>query len=178
MRPKNAIASCPACGTPMEASRETHHFTESGLSSVYLQKMRIERCPGCGEELFEVPYPAKVQRAIATAIAQLPQRWDGEHLRFIRRYLGLTGEQLGQYLHTDRSKISRWEHGESIGQSTERLLRLLVPALDPEIKPCLPAITANLPLIAAKRGGQCRILIDVETLRFAFQKENPKASAA
>ncbi|MGI8743568.1 MAG: helix-turn-helix domain-containing protein [Bryobacteraceae bacterium] len=96
-------------------------------------------------------------------------RLTGEQLRFLRKHLGLSGEQLGRYLQTDRTKISKWERGEDrIGPATDRLVRLLAAALDSGLRPGVSAIAEHLPEISDDSGKVWELHVDVATLQTTF----------
>jgi transcriptional regulator with XRE-family HTH domain len=112
---------------------------------------------------------AKIHWAIAKALANSPARLTGEQLRFLRNHLGLSGEKLGGYLHTDRTKISKWERGEDpIGPTTDRLMRLLVAALDSELRPAVSAVAEHLPQISDQFGTVWELHVDPTTLQTTF----------
>jgi transcriptional regulator with XRE-family HTH domain len=99
-------------------------------------------------------------------------RLTGAQLRFLRKAIGHSGEQLAKYLHTDKTKISKWERGEDpIGPSTDRLVRLLVAALDEDLSGSVPSIAAHLPAISDESGDDYELHIDVELLTYAFVRE-------
>jgi transcriptional regulator with XRE-family HTH domain len=88
----------------------------------------------------------------------------------LRKYLGLSGEQLGSYLHTDKTKISKWERGEDpIGPAADRLVRLLATALDGELRPGISAVAEHLPQISDKPGEFWELHVDVVTLQTTFR---------
>ena len=119
---------------------------------------------------------AKIHQAIARALANSPARLTGEQLRFFRKHLGLGGEQFARYLHTDRTKISKWERGEDrIGPATDRLVRLLVAALDSELCPGVSAVAQHLPQISDESGLGWELHVDAATLKTTFVSV-PKAA--
>ena len=101
-------ATCADCGEPMNAETRNYRYTESGLSNVILKGVEIAECPKCDNSEVTIPRMAKLHRALAHAITNSPARITGEQLRFLRKYLGMSGDQLGEYLHTDKTKISKW----------------------------------------------------------------------
>jgi DNA-binding transcriptional regulator YiaG len=112
---------------------------------------------------------ARIHRAIARALTNNPARLTGEQLRFLRKYLGLTADQFGRYLHTDRTKISKWEHDEDrIGPATDRLVRLLVAALDSELRTEVGAVAEHLPEISDESGKMWELHVDAATLQTTF----------
>ena len=160
---------CTECGAPVVADRRSHHYAESGLSNVILEDVPVADCANCGNSDITVPGLAKLHQAIAQALASSPARLTGEQLRFLRKHLGLTGDELGRYLHTDRSKISKWETGEHpIGPQTDRLIRLLVAALDPSLRDAVSEIAEHLPAILDKSGLSYELRVNAHTLRSQF----------
>lgn len=167
---------CSVCGQPAKLRRQNHRYTESGLPNVVLQDIEVAECPHCGNEDVLIPRLEKIHRAIAQAIAQSPTRLTGEQLRFLRTHLGFTGDKLGSYLHTDRTKISKWERSEDpIGPATDRLLRLLVAILDADIRPAASQVAEHLPLINDDSGADNEIRINAQTLQASFVKASAPA---
>ncbi|MCC6367054.1 MAG: hypothetical protein IT165_26335 [Bryobacterales bacterium] len=162
-------ARCTHCGAPVTQSRRNYRYTESGLSNVVLQGVEVADCPSCGNSDVIIPRLVRIHQAIAQALANSPARLTGEQLRFLRKHLGFSGDQLGSYLHTDKTKVSKWERGEDlIGQASDRLVRLLAAALDKEMRPAIPAIAEHLPSITDDLGKNWELHVDVATLQTSF----------
>jgi putative transcriptional regulator len=160
---------CTICGETAIPERRNYRYAESGLSNVVLQGVEVADCPKCGSSDVIITGMAKIHRAIAQALANSPARLTGEQLRFFRKHLGLSGDELGGYLHTDRTKISKWENGEDqIGPATDRLVRLLAASLDGELRPGISAVAEHLPQISDKPGSLLELHVDVTTLRWSF----------
>lgn len=160
---------CTNCGAAVTPERRNYRYTESGLSNVILQGVEVADCPRCGTSDVLIPRMAKIHRAIAQALASSPARLTGEQLRFLRKHLGLSGDQLGSYLHTDRTKISKWENEDDrIGPATDRLIRLLTASLDSELRPGVSAVAEHLPQISDKPGNLWELHVDVVSLTTAF----------
>src|SRR5258708_25492655 len=160
---------CTNCGKGVTPERRNYRYAESGLSNLILQGIEVADCPNCGNSDVIIPRMAKIHRAIAQALANSPVRLTGEQLRFLRKHLGLSGDQLGRYLHTDRTKISKWERGEDrIGPATDRLVRLLVAALDSELRPGVSAVAEHLPQISDESGKVWELHVNVATLQTSF----------
>lgn len=163
------IHECTNCGEELTFERRNYRYTESGISNVVLQGIEVADCPKCGNSEVIIPRMAKLHRAIARALANSPARLTGEQLRFLRKHLGLSGDQLGRYLHTDKTKISKWERGQDrIGPATDRLVRLLVAALDRELRPGVSAVAQNLQQISDDRAKTWELHVDVATLQTSF----------
>jgi putative zinc finger/helix-turn-helix YgiT family protein len=166
---RTSIHECTNCGKRVNPARRNYQYAESGLSNVILQGVEVADCPKCGNSDVMIPRMAKIHRAIAQALAKSPARLTGEQLRFLRKHLGLSGDQLGRYLHTDRTKISKWERGEDrLGPATDRLVRLLAAALDSELRPGVSAIAEHLPEISDESGKVWELHVDVTTLQTTF----------
>jgi len=160
---------CTNCEAKITPERRNYRYTESGLSNVILQGVEVADCPKCGNQDVIIPRMAKIHRAIAQALASSPARLTGEQLRFLRKHLGLSGDQFGSYLHTDRTKISKWENEDDrIGPATDRLVRLLAASLDSELRPGVSAVAEHLPQISDKPGNLLELHVDVVTLSTAF----------
>jgi putative zinc finger/helix-turn-helix YgiT family protein len=164
-----AAHECTNCGRPVTPERRNYPYTESGLSNVVLQGVEVAECPACGHYEVTIPHLAKIHRAIALALAKSPVRLTGAQLRFLRKHVGYNGEQLAKYLHTDKTRISKWERGEDpIGPSNDRLVRLLVAALDKDLSGNVSSIAAHLPEISDESGKSRELHIDVECLTASF----------
>ncbi len=163
------IHECTNCGTAVTPALRNYRDRESGLPNVVLQGVEVADCPKCGNSDVMIPRLAKVHRAIAQALVNSPARLTGEQLRFLRKHLGLSGDQMGSYLHTDRTKISKWENGvDRIGPTMDRLIRLVAATLDSELLPGASAVAEHLPQISDKPGNLLELHVDVVTLRTAF----------
>lgn len=160
---------CTNCEARVTPDRRNYRYAESGLSNVILQGIEVADCPKCGTSDVIIPRMAKIHRAIAQALASSPARLTGEQFRFLRKHLGLSGDELGSYLHTDRTKISKWENGEDkIGPATDRLVRLLTAALDSELRPGVSVVAEHLPQISDESGKVWELHVDVVTLQTSF----------
>ncbi len=161
--------SCGKCGAQIQFEKSNYRYLASGLSNVILQGVEVGECVACGNREVRIPRMTKIHRTIAQALANSPARLTGEQLRYLRKHLGLTGERLGGYLHTDRTKISKWESGEhKIGPSNDRLMRLLVASLDAELRPGVSIVAEHLPLISDEAGSSQQLHVDVATLTWTF----------
>ena len=160
---------CTGCGQPLTPALRSYRYTESGLSNVILQGVKIADCPACGNSDVIIPRMAKIHRAIAQALAKSPTRLTGEQLRFLRNHLGRSGQELARYLHTDKTKISKWERGEDrIGPATDRLIRLLATALDSELSRSILSVAEHLPQISDDTSKSWEMHIDIANLQVSF----------
>jgi putative zinc finger/helix-turn-helix YgiT family protein len=117
---------CPECGAPVTPGREDHHYVEIGLPNVWLHGVEVRRCTSCGDEELVIPRLAQLHRVIAESLARKRERLTAAEVRFLRKYLGWSGEDFAATMGVRPETVSRWENEkESMGPSAERLLRLM-----------------------------------------------------
>lgn len=108
-----------------EAEREPYHYTECGLSDVYLL---------CGYERVQTDEgPAVViqnmdglHRAIGDEIARNKKALDGADIRFLRKEMGLTQAELADLMGTTDQSVARWEKDENVAPGPAGLLLRLI----------------------------------------------------
>jgi len=116
---------CSACGTAAEVIRGNYRFVESGLKHVILQGIELVHCDKCGNEDPIIPHVNALMRALAQAVVCKPYRLHGQEVRFLRTYLGMTGEQFARLLHVDKTTLSKWENEHDlVGEQSDRLIRM------------------------------------------------------
>ena len=121
------MANCTSCGTPMETRREEVEYDEAGLPGVILRGVDVSRCPGCGEKEVAIPRLPSLHQALARIVVTKPGRLTGPEIRFLRKHLGLSGQDFADVIGSDPSTISRWENGkEAMNKHADRLLRLMI----------------------------------------------------
>jgi predicted RNA-binding Zn-ribbon protein involved in translation (DUF1610 family) len=108
---RKAAHECTNCGRPVTPERRNYRYTESGLSNVVLQGIQVADCPACGHSEVTIPRLAKVHRAIALALANSPVRLTGEQLRFLRKHIGHSGEQLANTCTRTKRKFRNGSEG-------------------------------------------------------------------
>ena len=100
-----------------------HHYTECGLSNVYICGMPQE-VDDVGEPIITIPRINELHHLIALGIVTHEKGITGEELRFLRTEMGLTQSELGKLVHKDKQTIGRWERSETeIDSSGEALIR-------------------------------------------------------
>lgn len=79
-----------------------------------------------------MPRIAQLHRMIAEAVAEKPARLTGAEVRFLRKHLGWSGEDVANVMGVRQETVSRWEtEKEPMGVVSERLLRLMALRLRP-----------------------------------------------
>jgi putative zinc finger/helix-turn-helix YgiT family protein len=119
--------NCMTCGTLMETRREDVEYDAAGLPDVILRGVEVSRCPGCGERGVAIPRLPALHRGLGRIVVGKPGRLTRPEIRFLRKYLGLSGADFAEVMGSDPSTISRWENSkEPMNKHADRLLRLMV----------------------------------------------------
>ncbi len=161
-------AECSACGAKAEIMRGTYQFRESGLRCVVLQGVEIIRCPECGNEDPIIPRVNDLMRALARAVIRKPCRLEGDDVRFLRKYLRMTQEQLASLLHVDKTNVSKWENREDrVGAQSDRLIRAVALALGEGLKEGQEEAVRGFSGIQDLRKPVC-IEVNAQTLDYAY----------
>jgi DNA-binding transcriptional regulator YiaG len=103
-------------------------------------------------------------RVIALRLIEKRCHLTGDEIRFLRKYLGMTGDQFCRLLHVDRTTLSKWENNnDPIGPQSDRLIRAVVMALGEGLKEKLEETVRHFATI-----GDCchpsRIRVNPQTL--------------
>jgi putative zinc finger/helix-turn-helix YgiT family protein len=121
---------CSECGAAEMRERvETVPYDGSGLEGVYLEGVRVWRCPRCDEWEIAIPRIESLHRAIATHLAERREKLGPREVRFLRKYLGLSSTDFAGRVGVDKATVSRWERVDApmaMSPQMERLLRVLV----------------------------------------------------
>lgn len=126
---------CPHCGKKTESSIiKRYHYKESGLDNVFLKnRAKLHHCV-CGQKFIEISQIERLNDAIAYRLLNKKTIWRGQEFRFLRKWVGLTAEELSRVLgHVKRGTISRWENDKiPITPATHHQMLLLVLRLKEE----------------------------------------------
>jgi DNA-binding transcriptional regulator YiaG len=82
--------------------------------------------PKSGEVLgVAIPQAEELAAAVALALCFMPVRLSGAEVRFIRRVMGMTGQDLASAVEMDPATLSRWETGKKdIGAWADKAVRM------------------------------------------------------
>lgn len=125
---------CAVCGERMETRRENYKYDASGLDNVTLAGIEVRHCPQCGNRVALIPAIDRLHKAIANALIDKPGRLLPKEIRFLRKCLGLSSQDMAEKIGVDRSTWSKYESvgdPQPMGKQTERLLRLFVKYENP-----------------------------------------------
>ena len=119
--------TCSICGSKMSSKRENHKYSACGLDYVTLVNVEVRRCKECGESEAVIPKVEELHRVIAQIIARRQSKLRGCEVRFLRKYLGLSGADAASALSVGASWLSRCENDKvELSRGSERFLRLMV----------------------------------------------------
>jgi putative zinc finger/helix-turn-helix YgiT family protein len=166
----NAKTACAECGGAAAVKRGTYRFRESGLDNVVLKGIEIVRCPACGEESPIIPNLDGLLRTLAMAIVTSKQPLAGAEVRYLRKYLAMSGDQFARILHTDKSTLSKWENGAAnIGSKSDLLIRAVALHLGRGLREEAEQVVRGFEQIDEESTqAPHRIEVDSETLEFAY----------
>ena len=159
---------CSKCGAGARVIRGSYRFRESGLRHVILHGIEIIRCPACGNEDPIIPRLNRLMQVLALSLVNKPYRLRGEEIRFLRKYLGKTGEEFARLIHVDKTTLSKWENNDDpVGYQSDRLIRLLVLALGEGLQSFTASTVEAFPGIKDRKPA-VRIEIDSEKMSYQY----------
>lgn len=102
----------------------------SGLRSVYLLGIAVERCGKCGVESPTIPKQADLERAIVQHLLGKETQLTGDEVRYLRKSAGISAKDFAQRIGVDASHLSRVENGKpgALGTPTDKLVRAIAAA--------------------------------------------------
>jgi DNA-binding transcriptional regulator YiaG len=151
-----------------EVTRGTYRFKESGISDVFLKGIELVKCHKCGNIDPIIPRTNDLMRVLALAVISQPNRLRGAHVRFLRKFIGKTGEEFSKLLHVDPATLSKWENDEDrVGPQSDRLIRTIVLALSDGLKKELEAVINSFPAIN-EHSRQKQIEIDPGKMSYEY----------
>lgn len=121
---------CLMCGANMKKNKSSaYHYTECGLSKIYLEGIQVWSCTNseCEEEELEIPNIEELHELMAINLASQRHKLLPEEIRFLRSYLGFSGADFANIIGVTPETVTRWEKGQvNMKEASERLLRVLV----------------------------------------------------
>jgi putative zinc finger/helix-turn-helix YgiT family protein len=158
---------CSNCGAAARVVRGTYDLKEVGLKNVVLQGIKIVKCLKCKNEDPIIANMNGLMRALALAVTEKPYRLTGEEVRFLRKYLRLTGEEFSRLIHVDKTTLSKWENNEDrVGDQSDRLIRLVALGLGQGLKKESERVIRSFPQI---RGRPHPVGIQMNATTLSYQ---------
>lgn len=108
-----------------ECDKAPYHYTECGLDDVYLVSGYEREATGYGEAV-SVKKADDLHVEIGFYLATEEKMLTGKELRFLRKEMGLTQAELGQYVGLDAQTVARWEKDQyPVTPAADIVIRLL-----------------------------------------------------
>lgn len=102
------------------------------LPTVVVTGIEGRKCSGCGDLKYGLPNMEELFRVVAGLLVQKPERLSGPEARFLRKWLGWSGQDTADRLGFTPETVSRWENDKvPISETADKLLRSLVMAREP-----------------------------------------------
>lgn len=118
--------NCSNCSGQSRVTHGNYQFKECGLDNVVLCGIEIVKCAECENEDPIIPAINELFQVIALALLTKPYGLAGEEVRYLRKYMRLTGDQFSRLLHVDRTTLSKWENNEDrVGNQSDLAIRML-----------------------------------------------------
>jgi DNA-binding transcriptional regulator YiaG len=160
---------CTNCGSIARMTHGNHLFRASGLSNIILEDIDIIRCDNCGNEEPIIARINGVMKTIALALVNKPFALCGEEIRYLRKYLGMSGDTFSSFLQTDKSVLSRWENNrELVGARSDLLVRTIALSLGTGLRQDVEQSVRKFPKID-ESPKVLNVKLDPERLTFEFE---------
>lgn len=156
------------CGEQATVVRGDYLFVESGLTNVTLHGAELLKCDNCGSLTPVLSKINELMQMIASALVLKPSQLTGNEIRFLRKYIGFTGERFGGKLGLTKEHVSRIENEKyRAGAQTDRLIRFLTISASPNLEQEMHRLFERLDAIKNK-PLQERIEINLVTGSFEY----------
>lgn len=157
--------TCVNCGEKAAVVRSNYSFKDMGIP-VQLQNIEVIQCSECGTVEPVIPNINGLMRTLATAIICNPRKLGGEEVRFLRKYAGKSASEFSRFLHVDPTHLSKIENNKTeIGAGLDKLVRLLVANMNPELKDHVQELMNMIPDIDDSANDEVHSLrVDPETM--------------
>lgn len=161
-------ATCPECGERGRRVRADYVWKDVDLP-VTLKNVEQIQCGKCDNNIdVVIPRLAELMRTLALAVIHKPYRLRGEEVRFLRKYLGLTGADFSALLKVDKTTLSKWENNDDpVGEQSDRLIRAIAMALGNGLKKEIESAVRSFPDIRSD-VKKLSIRLDPETMSYEF----------
>lgn len=160
-KPPKVELDCLECSGSLHIVRKNYRFSESGLDNVILKDFEVLVCDQCKAETPRLPRLNDLMRTIAIAIITKPYGLEGQDVRFLRKYLGLSNEAFATIINVDKSHLSRVENGATpVSACADRLVRLIALGLSEGLEPKARNVITRFSQI--KKLRKFRLIVDVK----------------
>ena len=108
-----------------EADKKPYHYTECGLDDVYLmsgyEEMQVD-----DDVAVAVKHVSELHKAIGHALVTAKKVLSGKELRFLRKEMDLTQDEVARLVGVTDQSVARWEKDQTqIPEAVDYLLRFV-----------------------------------------------------
>jgi putative zinc finger/helix-turn-helix YgiT family protein len=168
MRSNSMAEVCSNCGLEASITRDDYSFHECGIEDVVLTGIELIRCENCGNVDPVILRIADVQKTIALAVAGKPAKLAGHEIRFLRKYLGMTGDQFSKLLQVDKTTLSKWENdADAVGPQSDRLIRAIALSLGEGLQEHAKEVVKTFAQIA-QDSHKMLLAVNAETSEYEY----------
>ncbi len=162
---------CSNCGTMAPVLLDRDYQLDGMGFPVLLRKIDIIKCPSCGNIDPIIPNMDDMMHSVAMAVICHPCKLTGEKIRFLRKFVGKSGDEFARLIHVDHTHLSKIENGHvSVGNPLDKLIRLLVLNMSPELRDKVSKLIEMLPNIQDSpcSNNKPGIQIDPSTMKAVY----------
>jgi putative zinc finger/helix-turn-helix YgiT family protein len=116
---------CAQCGQSMGKETGMYRYEESGLKNIMLMDVPMYTCASCGETEVEIPAMEELHCLIGLFVLYQPNRLESAEVRYLRKHMGYSQDELASYVGVARGTITRWEAGGVIRIDQDKAVRQL-----------------------------------------------------
>src|SRR5258706_8330184 len=107
------MSLCELCHKELTQGTSTfeapYHYTESGLSYVYLVNVPTYLCPDCNVQVADIPRMNELHQLISKDALLTPSPMSGEQFRFLRKETRLRPKEFADRVGVDPKTVGNWE---------------------------------------------------------------------
>jgi len=120
------MGNCKQCGGSTRRLLMDQFPTDRmGIPLVLVESAHEEICESCGARAnIIIPDLAGLVAAVAMSLILAPYKLNGREIRFLRKAAGWSSKELAEKLGVAAESVTRWEKGQAVGDSMERVLRM------------------------------------------------------
>ena len=108
----------------LATDKTPYHFSESGLSNVYLVGVKYSICD-CGEKFVEIPAIKQLFSLMARNTVMKPEALTGAEIRFLRKRLGNKATEFAEKVKLTPETLSRVENDKQrVGKRSDSYIRI------------------------------------------------------
>jgi putative transcriptional regulator len=163
---------CDICNGELQHRKATYahpyHFTECGLSYVFLVGVNVHGCPKCDVEVADIPRPDELHLMLAGEILMKPTPMTGEEFRFLRKEIGMKPKEFAEVIGVDPKTVTNWESVPALSRQNDVTIRFIVAEGLSKLHPDSEAIDLNISDIAASEW-KAESAMDDETAQLVEQ---------